>query len=296
MANAQDPWLGRMILQCSLTSTIIFLTMASSVAAFDEEPASVKTSAPTVNESPEFLASLQAATKIYSDALNAPEREQRRRLFRKSQQLFSQTVEAMVNRGDQPSVELWVAYGNAALQNEDLGVAVAAFRQAVQLSPSAPQANQNLNYARSLVPVWAPTERVATSGDTLFFWQNWLAPTVQAGLAAISLLVAAVCISLAILLKKKALALCSLGPLAVWAILFAGSSWDVRNTSRCVAIVTADECILRTADSALAPPRLNRPLPAGAELPVLQEQTDWIEVETNGRSGWLQRTQVVVVK
>jgi hypothetical protein len=59
------------------------------------------------------------------------------------------------------------------------------------------------------------------------------------------------------------------------------------------AVVIEDGAVLRSADSPHAPAALERPLPAGLEVTVVEEREQWREIAlADGRRGWLPRAAI----
>ena len=74
--------------------------------------------------------------------------------------------------------------------------------------------------------------------------------------------------------------------LAVWAVA-AASVWTSRLKADDAVVVT-DGATLRFADSAGAAPALVHPLPAGAEVDIVEHRDEWARVRlADGTTGWL---------
>ena len=90
--------------------------------------------------------------------METKDRHLRLEKFARAEQLFRQLIEGDAQQPPIHNVELYVNIGNAALQAERLGPAIAAYRRALALVPQQAQAQQNLAYARSLLPDWIRRE------------------------------------------------------------------------------------------------------------------------------------------
>jgi tetratricopeptide (TPR) repeat protein len=188
------------------------------------------------------------------------------------------------------SAALYFNWGNALLKSGQIGRAIAAYRQAQRLAPREPDTRANLRYARSQVP--SPT----------------CAPNAwQRGLSSLTL---------------NEWTMLAAGVLWVWLLLLAGMQWRpgwkpalkgfalplglaVLLSCGClgaalyqdrfarVAIVVEKEAVVRFG-----------PLPGsqtaftvhdGAELRVLDQKDEWLQVTTDPRRiGWIRKEQVAM--
>ena len=114
---------------------------------------------------------LERAIDAYTTALETTDRNLRLEEFARAEQLFRQVIDGDGQLAPVRNAELYVNLGNAALQAERLGPAIAAYRRALALAPQNAQARQNLVYARSLLPDWVRREETIRLIDSLFFWR-----------------------------------------------------------------------------------------------------------------------------
>ena len=199
------------------------------------------------------------------------------------------------NRGDSlPPPIYGVNLGNAALQAEHVGTAIAAYRRALHLDPGHSRANQNLAFARGTLPDWAQSASTNDLVETLFFWRRLYSAYQIATLSAAAFLLAAVLVGIGIALRSPAWRNLGLLPLVVWGILGISLWWPVQGTTG-DAVVSAQSATLRSADSENSPPRISDPLPDGTELSVLQHRDRWTEVQLGNRSGWVRSSQLTLV-
>ena len=178
-------------------------------------------------------------------------------------------------------------WGNAALGAQDAGRAVLAYRRALRAAPGDARARANLAWLRSRMPAWLPRPS-ATGGavDSLFFWRGMLNPDqfhlAGAGAFAVGLLLLAG----GLLGARRRVRILAVPVLAVWAVA-AASAWTSRPTADDAVVVT-DGSTLRSADSAGATPALVHPLPAGAEVAIVERRDEWARVRlADGTTGWL---------
>ena len=76
------------------------------------------------------------------------------------------------------------------------------------------------------------------------------------------------------------------GLMAVWIAWAGWSAWGQRGEAAGDAVVTADELVVREADSAGAGARLAQPLPAGTEVTITRQRDGWARVRlSDGRDG-----------
>ena len=190
----------------------------------------------------------------------------------------------------QRSAPLYFNLGNAFFKSGQVGRAIAAYRQAQLLTPRDPDIRANLQFARNQV-----------QGPTLpsTAWQRWsgrLSLDEWTLLAAGSLWLFLLLLALlqwrprlarpfrngALALGLATLFLCScLGAIAY------------ENQSNRIAIVVAPDAVVRVGPLDTAPNAFT--VHDGAELRVLDQREDWLQVTTGPqRNGWVQRQQVLV--
>ncbi|NRA06836.1 MAG: hypothetical protein HRU02_01670 [Myxococcales bacterium] len=242
-------------------------------------------------EAPAETPLLEQAVETYARALDTEERSERLATFRSAERMFSK----LALQGYE-SADLYVNTGNAALQAERLGAAVLAYRRALLEDPDHPRALRNLEYARGLLPEWLPRPEPAGMLDSFFFWHVSLT-RAERGLAA------ALCFFLACTLAAAGIRF-GLGPLRntallpglVWLALVLSLIFDPAADASKEGVVSAEEVTLRVADSHLAAPALPHPLPAGAEVRVLERRPPWLRVRlASGRSAWLAMDSVTML-
>jgi len=199
------------------------------------------------------------------------------------------TAYAKLLQGGQTSPALYFNLGNAFFKSGQIGRAVAAYRLAAQLTPRDPDVRANLQFARS-----------QTQGPTLSpsRWQRWLGRltlnewTVLAASAVWLWLVL-----LAVLQWRPGLRPALMGYVFALAIValslcgLLGAACYQARLSR-VAIVITKEADVRNGP--LTESRTAFTAHDGAELRVLDQKDEWLEVSAGPReTGWLRRDQVL---
>lgn len=226
---------------------------------------------------------LNAAFKVYGEAQAATQREIRMDKFRRAQHLFS-NVESEV----EPNAPLWTNIGTAALQAEDLGYAILAYRKALLINPNYDQARQNLIHARALLPSTVPTPGDDGVLDSFFSWHSSMKVDSQAGLAALFFVLAALGFAFAIHWRSGMIRNLSFFPLLLWGGLLISVLIQLTGGNRPQGVLVANESIARAADSVNSPMRFSQPLPAGTEVEILDVRDPWAKISmANGRDAWI---------
>ena len=189
------------------------------------------------------------------------------------------------------SPALYFNYGNAEFKSGNFGRAIAAYRQAAQLTPRDAEVRANLEFARNQVQ--GPTLR-ASRWSRIAEWLGLLTLNEWTGLATFAFwlmfaLLAATQIRPAL---KTTLRGFVSGAVAITLLSCACLGVDAAiHFSRQTAVVVTPEVIARSgpfeeAQSAFTARN-------GAELAVLDQRDNWLQVTDGaGRIGWLQRPQV----
>jgi tetratricopeptide (TPR) repeat protein len=195
-----------------------------------------------------------------------------------------------LTKSGQCSAALYFNLGNAFFKSGQIGRAIAAYRQAEQITPRDPDLRANLQFARNQTP--SPT-RLPTR------WQRWLG---RLTLNEWTLLAAATVWLWLLLLAvrqwrpalKPALRVyvLSLAILAGWSCACVAATLRETRFTR-IAIVITGEAAVRYGPLAESP--LAFTVHDGAELQVLDQKDDWLQVTTDPRRvGWLRRDQVLI--
>jgi tetratricopeptide (TPR) repeat protein len=189
------------------------------------------------------------------------------------------------------SPELYFNYGNAEFKAGNLGRAIAAYRQAAQLTPRDAEVRANLEFARNQVQ--GPTLRESRWSRTSE-WLGLLTLNEWTGLAAVTLWLTFALLTATQIRPALKTALRGFVPGAVAVTLLScaclGVDAAIHFTRQTAVIITPDVTArsgpFEEAQSAFTAHN-------GAELAVLDHRDNWLQVtDASGRIGWLQRQQV----
>ena len=193
-------------------------------------------------------------------------------------------------RSGETSAALYFNLGNAFFKSGQIGRAIATYRQAEQLAPRDPDLRANLQFARNQTP--SPTLLPTR-------WHRWLG---QLTLNEWTLLAAGAVwlwlLLLAVLQWRPALRptlrayVLSLAILAVLLCACAAAALRETRFTRTAIVITGD-VVVRYGPLAESPTAFT--VHDGAELRILDQKDEWLQVSTDPRRvGWLRRDQVVV--
>ena len=234
--------------------------------------------------------SLAQARGIYQSALAEDDRVRRTRLFSEAEQQLREIAGRFDN-----APELLSDWGNAALGAQDLGRAVLAYRRALDVAPTHERARTNLDWLRDRAPVWLPRPVEQGALDSLFFWHYSLSIAERHLIGALAFALGALLLAPWSAHRARAFRSAAVPFLFVW-IAATGSALLTGADARS-AVVLSDATVLRSADSLGAPPTLGNPLPAGAELGILESRDAWTRVAlSDGTRGWVASSAIEAVE
>jgi len=229
------------------------------------------------------------AVEAYQIAMGAKQTDERIEQFSRAQRLFAQVIED----SDIRNAELYMNLGNSALQAQQLGPAILAYRRALTLEPGYAQAAKNLAHARTLLPNWVPSPESDTLIDTFLFWTRMFSISTQALTASLFFALASVLFATAIRWKLAWSRNLAIVPLVIWVTMTVSILVQSSSTGATEMVVVADEAVGYSADSTGSPPRFAEPLPGGVEVQLIEDRNGWAHVRlADGRDAWLRRASL----
>jgi tetratricopeptide (TPR) repeat protein len=206
---------------------------------------------------------------------------------------FAEAVSAYEKLGQtgQVSAALYFNLGNSYFKSGQIGRAIAAYRTAQQITPRDPDVRANLQFARNQTP--SPTLSPSR-------WQRWLArltlnewTLLAAGAVWLWLLLLAILQwrpALRPVLRSYVFSVAVVGALLCICVLAALRETRFTRT----AIVVTGEATARYGPLAESPAAFT--VHDGAELRVLDQKDDWLQVSAGPRRiGWLRRDQTLLL-
>lgn len=237
------------------------------------------------------VSQIERAIERYTRAMESESRDERIALFGEAERLFAAAADAGAH-----SADLEANRGNAALQAEQLGDAILAYRRALWLDPAHDRARRNLTHARELLPDGIPKPGDGGLASTFYFWHDRISLDRAHSVAAVCFALAAGLFAVTIVRRVPGLRVMAAVLFAAWGALMLSIALDPDEDGTNAAVVTVPDAIPRAADSINAPRLFGEPLPAGTELRILEDRGDWLQVELwNGRSAWLAASAVTRV-
>ena len=224
----------------------------------------------------DFAASFEAANKLYAEGK-----------FVEAAGAYQKILET-----GQASPALYFNLGNAFFKSSQIGRAIAAYRQAERISPRDPDLRANLQFARNQVqgPTLKPGRWQRLLGTLNLNEWSWL--SAGAVWLTFALLTARqLRPALARSLKNWTLAAGSTAVLLI--VCFAMAFVTTAITK--IAIITAPEAAVRSGPFDESPNAFTAR--DGAELQVLDQKGDWLQVTDGTRHlGWVKSGSVLVTE
>ncbi len=242
---------------------------------------------------------IQKAIDEYSAAMETKDRDARLLKFRRAEQLFRQAIEREGQGGGVVSSGLYVNLGNAALQGERFGPAIAAYRHALCLNPRDVAARQNLAYARTLLPKWIRHDQSHSLIDSFFFWRSWLTRGEILIYGAVGFALASLLLAIGVAWGYPVVRNLGFLSLLVWFLLMLvwgghtlfllwNSDWRQNR-----GVVITQETVLHVANSENSASSLVKPLPSGVEALLIEQRDRWSEIGLpSGLTGWVPNTTI----
>jgi len=205
---------------------------------------------------------------------------------------FSEAAAAYENilYSGQKSVALYYNLGNACFKNGQIGKAIAVYREAEKMTPRDPDIRANLQFARNQIqgPTLAPGRSQRVLGKlTLNEWTLLAAAALWLCFVILALREWRPTLKPPVRLYLSAAAIATV-------LLFAcvATSWLENRSTRTAIVISRDVPVRR---GPLEESATSFTVHDGAELRVLDQNNDWLQVTSDSsRIGWLRRDQVLL--
>ncbi|MDP6541333.1 MAG: hypothetical protein QGF07_00980 [Phycisphaerales bacterium] len=211
--------------------------------------------------------------------------------FRRSANRFQLLVNDGVENG-----RLWYNLGNANLQADEIGEAIAAYRLAQRYIPSDGRVAANLQYARSLVRNPIEARNSKTIWKRLAFWHRALPTKVRLIFGIIcwfsfwGLIITRIYTTIA----GFKTASIGLGCFAIALGISVGA--DIVHEHQDQGVLTTNEVILRKGNGTNYAPTFKQPIHEGIEFEIIEQRPNWLHIMLpNGSKGWIHEEDAQVV-
>ena len=228
------------------------------------------------------VSDLENAHKIYKQAIETEDREEKLRLFGQSTTLFEKNLAHYLR-----SSSFYADWGNAESGAHNYGKAAWLYRRALYLNPGNSKAQINLASIESgFPPQFASSNK--NPFTSLVFWQSVLSVSERFILASIFFLIAGLIYYFLSKENLKPYRPASYLFFFLWVVFLASGYFGFEGAKDDAVIITSGES-LRSADSFGARPVTADLLPAGLLVKVVEERGNWQKISLNGQlSGWIQ--------
>ena len=232
---------------------------------------------------------IERGRQVYGRALEEQDPVRRARHFAAAELALREAAAA------RPTPELLADWGNAALGAGDSGRATLAFRRVLALQPDHERAGKNLAWLRDRAPPWLPRPAGGGALDSLLFWQDLFSVSQRYWIAGSAFALAVLLLTPWPIRRTRLLRRLSAVPIAVWAV--AAGSALLSGSASPEGVVVLDGVPLRSADSTGARLAFAHPLPAGAEVAVLEIRDGWLRIAlADGTPGWVRANSIAPVQ
>ena len=212
-------------------------------------------------------------------------------LFRRAANRYQLLVDDGIENG-----KLWYDLGNAQLQSNEIGEAIAAYRSSQRYMPSDRRLQTNLEYARTLVTNNMASKDTTSILKRLAFWHESLPTQLRLGLGIIFWFACWSIVSVRLFRSVpgfKTLSI-SLGCIALALGISVGI--DISDQYQNHGVLTAKEVIVRKGNGVNYAPLFQEPMNEGVEFEILGRRSDWLHIKLqNGSTGWIQKDDAQIV-
>lgn len=218
--------------------------------------------------------------------------EQALSYFRKAVQDYKDHCRSF---GQTPYLLRWLGYSYDVIG--DIPHAILAYRRGLRLDPGDAKLEAALAYARARVE-YPPSPAAGLMPPDREYWPGWLELHRSGVVAFVAYTVACLTVIRWRMTRRRLWLHLAVGAaiIALVPVVGSGVEWLRRQRDKATPVVVlARSELLRTGNGSEYPPRLDVPLPRGAEVRRLFERAGWYQVQLSGGPvGWLPRDAVVV--
>ena len=234
---------------------------------------------------------LSQANQAFEQALISRTEQQAQGYYRQAIAAYEQLIAAGIH-----NAKLYYNLGNAYFRIQDLGRAIAAYRQGLRLEPANTRLQANLHYVRS-----RRSDQIEASGHIallprLFFWHDDLPLSLQVTVAVGSFVAFWLFAALRLFWRRVGLTWLLVSSAAL--CLLCGASAvivHVQNTRMPHGVIVADEATVRKGNGDSYALQLAQPLHAGSEFVVLEARGAWLHIQLpNDTAGWIRRERAIL--
>ena len=199
--------------------------------------------------------------------------------------LVAGTYQEIVDSG-MSSATVFFNQGNAFMQAEQPGYAIASYRQALRFAPTDSSIHNNLQAALRKTGGSDPPDNWVRR---VLFWQDWIGYASKFKLATGFLVLTSLCLIFARLLANRSLRTCGIVLLIGSVVTTASAVYDwYRFEHQVSGVVVTGQVIARKGNDTTYEPAFNAPLREGTEFRVLETRGDWSRVMVGDvGEGWL---------
>lgn len=197
--------------------------------------------------------------------------------------------ERLVDEFEIRNGKLYYNLGNTYFQMDEIGRAILNYRRAQRLAPSDPNISRNLAFARTRRYDKFEDAQETQILRTLLFWHFDFSPTTRLTIFSVVSALFWGAMLLRPYLRSAAPTGVTAG-LGIATALFLGSIlYDAAiGEKQRHGVVIAPDVIARKGDGETYEPSFTDPLHAGAEVRLVEQRSDWRQVELpDGRRCWL---------
>ena len=239
------------------------------------------------------IAVLSEAQMAYDQgvALQTSDPVAARESFRRSVERFQILVNDGIENG-----RLWYNIGNANIQANEIGEAIAAYKAAARHIPSDGRLKANVQHARTLVRDPIQDTAATSMLKRLAFWHETLPTQFRLLLGVLAWSTCWVLISVRLFREIpgfKTATVC-LGFVAVAMGISIGA--NIVDQHKDQGVLTASEVIVRKGNGTNYAPMFSKPLHEGVEFDIIEQRPNWLHILLpNGSKGWIHEDDAQIV-